>query len=57
MFHSICQEGLEIEVDVVDTICLGQKKTGVARPLRVQLPEEADAICILRHAENLAQKW
>lgn len=55
MFQSICQEGLEIEVDVVDTIRLGEKKAGMARPLRVKLPEENDARRILRQAKNLAR--
>ena len=55
ILQSICQEGLEIEVDVVDTIRLGEKKTGVARPLRVKLPEETDARRILRQAKNLAR--
>ena len=55
ILQSICQEGLEIEVDVVDTIRLGEKKTGVARPLRVKLSEETDARRILRQAKNLAR--
>ena len=55
ILQSICQEGLEIEVDVVDTIRLGEKKIGVDRPLRVRLPEETDARRILRQAKNLAR--
>lgn len=42
-------------MDVVDTVRLGEKKTGVARPLRVKLTEENDARRILRQTKNLAQ--
>ena len=54
-FQTICQEGLDMDVDVSDTVRLGEKKEGRNRPLCVKLSDEAEMRRVLRQAKNLAR--
>ena len=54
-FQTICQEGMNLEADVIDTIRLGEKKEGRSRPLRVKLADESTMKRVLRQAKNLAR--
>ena len=55
-FQTICQDGMDIEVEILHSTRLGAKKGGgQARPLRVKLRDERMKMNILRNAKNLAR--
>ena len=54
-FQTVCEDGLDIEIDIVDTTRLGPKKEGKIRPLRVKLPDEKLKMKILRNAIQLSR--
>ena len=53
--QTICEEGLEIDADVVETTRLGEKKQRSNRPLHIKLSDEATAKRVLRQAKNLSK--
>ena len=54
-FQTVCEDGHDMELDIVDVTRLGPKQEGKIRPLRVKLPDEKLKMKILRNAIQLSR--
>ena len=54
-FQTVCEDGLNTEIDIVDTTRLGPEKEGKIRPLRVKLLDEKLKMKVLRNAIQLSR--